>query len=890
MGAPNIAPLEEAKYLELLRASQLFTGLDDLALKFVADRIDEVFVRAGEPVILQNEVSDDVFIIERGAIEIVTYIPQLKQVNRLAVLKTGQHFSEFSVLNKTTKSASGFAIEDTHLLRMSGVSFLEVLNRYPIVAKNLVLRLASLNSTVAESKVFVEYFRPESIKIDKKILDIFPINLWKRFEALPLAFESGVLTVALKTPYNPQFYENISARIPKGVINVFLIGASDFEKTSTELRSYYLGQEIHPNAAKRKTSPKAISQQPFEDMIKAHHLFADLPDQLLKQLLPHFKPLQLQPGQVLFSAGQPSGHYFIVEEGKIEISHPLKNTKAYTHVVALEKGEGFSELSLLNKTPHKHLAKSIGASMVRALDMRIFQELMKAPNFLLPLAQDLAKRLHKKNNQIGLKYFEDDSKVNFDGIAELIPLSVMKNHKVIPLLCEDNELVLGLVNPENEEVYSLISRYLSSLRVSLQMISQQQFNLWISKIPEHIKQVEGEVTKAPRVKSKGKVDPVAELDKIFMESLQNRASDIHFEPGEENVSIRFRVDGVLHERSGNLPMEFHRELINRIKILSEMDISNDKTPQDGQLKVKIDGLDFLARVSTIPTKKGEKSVLRVIRASGGIVPLNMLAPDKRVISVLQEVSQAKQGLFLVTGPTGSGKSTTLYSLLNEINQVGVNIMTVEDPVEKEIPGLNQVQLHPKAGLTFPAALKSFLRQDPDVIMVGEIRDEESAHIVLEAAITGHIVLSTMHTNSSLDTISRLSEFGISPVTIASAMLGCVSQRLLRAICVNCAYERPTTEFEKAFFSENLKGVNPPDTIHEGRGCGRCKDSGYSNRIPVFEIWRSTEEFKFALTQKDQWDGLREIAEKDGFETILAFGLRMVLNGLTTIEEVKRCLL
>lgn len=874
--------------METLRQSQLFQGLDEQALTFVAERIDEVFVRAGEPIILQNEVSDDVFIIESGAIEIVTYIPQLKQVNRLAILKAGQHFSEFSVLNRTTKSASGFATEDTHLLRMSGSSFLEVLHRYPVVARNLVLRLASLNSMVAESKVFVEYFRPESIKVDKKILDILPINLWKRFEALPLAFESGVLTVALKTPYNPQFYENVSARIPKGVINVFLIGDSDFEKTATELRGYYLGQEVHPNQLKK--TPKDVSETSFEEMIKTHHLFADLPDQLLKQLLPHFKPIQLQPGQVLFNAGQPSGHYFIVEQGKIEISHPLKNTKAYTHVVALEKGEGFSELSLLNKTPHKHLAKSIGHSVVRAMDIRIFQELMKAPTFLLPLAQDLARRLHKKNNQIGLKYFEDESKVNFDGIADLIPLSVMKNQKVLPLLCEDNELVLGLVNPEDQEVYTLISRYLSNYRVSLQMISQQQFNVWINKVPEHIKQPEGETTKITRLKSKGKVDPVAELDKIFLESLQNRASDIHFEPGEENVSIRYRVDGVLHERSDSMPMEYHRELINRIKILSEMDISNDKSPQDGQLKVKLEGMDFLARVSTIPTKKGEKSVLRVIRSDGGIVPLNMLAPDKRVISVLQEVSKAKQGLFLVTGPTGSGKSTTLYSLLNEINQVGVNIMTVEDPVEKELPGLNQVQLHPKAGLTFPAALKSFLRQDPDVIMVGEIRDEESAHIVLEAAITGHIVLSTMHTNSSLDTIGRLSEFGISPVTIASAMLGCVSQRLLRAICLNCAHERPTTDFERAFFAQNLKGVEPPKTVHEGKGCIRCNGSGYNARIPVFEIWRSTEEFKFALTQKDEWDHLREIAEKDGFETILAFGLRMVLNGLTTIEEVKRCLL
>lgn len=889
MGAPKLAQVVGDSHLPLLRTSPLFQGLNDAGLSFVAERLHPVFVRAGEPIILQNEVSDDVFLTQSGSIEIVTYVNELKQINRLAVLKAGAHFSEFSVLNKTTKSASGFALEDTHLLRLSGSHFLEVLNRYPVVAKNLVLRLAELNNVVSASKVFVEYYKPQLIQVHPQVLEILPVNMWKRFEVLPLSYQVPVMTVAMRTPYNEAFYEQIANKAPTTHLNVYLIGEKDYDKTELQLRSYYLGGETPP--AQPNVAPLA-AEGTFLELLKKQSLFEHLPSALLQQLEPHFKPLTLARGQTLFKVGDTSRHFYIVEKGTIEIAYPVRNTPAFTHVADLSPGSGFGEQSILHGKPHQHLAVAKTESVVRALDVSIFQELMKAPQFLLPMAQDLAKRLHKKNLQIGLKFFEHKGDFSFAELADLIPLSVMKAQKIIPLTVREGELVVGLVNPENQEIYSIVSRYLNQYRVSLQMISQQSFNVWVTEIQKHLAQ------KAPQEKGKakksgptarGEVNPVEELNKIFHEALINRSSDIHFEPGAENVSIRFRVDGVLHERGDVIPKTFHRELINRIKILAEMDISNDKTPQDGQLKLKLDDVEFVARVSTVPTKKGEKAVLRVIRASGAVVPLNMIAPDKRVIRILQEVAKAKQGLFLVTGPTGSGKSTTLYSLLTEINQIGVNIMTVEDPVEKELAGLNQVQLHPKAGLTFPAALRSFLRQDPDVIMVGEIRDEESAHIVLEAAITGHLVLSTMHTNSSLDTVNRLAEFGVSPVTIASALLGCVSQRLLRANCKSCAEPRPITEFEKEFFKQNLKGVTPPTHVHEGRGCPRCNGSGFLDRIPVFEIWQSTEEMRLTLAQKDRWKDLRMVAEKDGFESIVGFGLRMVMNGLTTVDEVKRCL-
>lgn len=890
MGEPKIAQESGAQFLDLLLQSPLFHGLDEKALQFVLSKLEKVSVRAGEPVILQNEISDDVFIIEKGSIEIVTFVTELKQVNRLAVLKSGAHFSEFSVLNRTVKSASGFAIEDTDLLKLGGSDFLDILNRFPPVARNIVERLAKMNSSVSESKVFIEYFKPSMIQVNRNILDLFPIAMWKRFGALPLSFESGVFTLAVRTPYNPQLYEQIQNRASQSSVNIFLIEEKQFEKTEIELKQYYLGQKEPP--ARERKKPK--EQKVFEDLLQQNYLFKNLPAQLIQQLLPHFKPIQLKSGEVLFQPGDESQNLYLVESGRMEIAHPVKNSSVYTHVGSLESGEVFSELSLLNKSSHKHLAKALGETVVRSLSGSIFSELLKTPSCLMPLAQRLAERLHEKNKQTGLKYFEDTSQVCFEGLADLIPLSLMKSQKLIPLVCQDNEVTVGLVNPENEEVYSLMSRYLSGFRVSLQMISQEQFNQWVAEIPQYSVREESGVTensaiRTARVKKQTQVNPVEELNKIFLESLQNRASDIHIEPGESVVSVRYRVDGVLHERSTNIPKELHKEFINRIKILAEMDISMDKTPQDGQLKTKIEEMDFIARVSTIPTKKGEKAVLRVIRSSGATVPLNMIAPDKRVISVLNEITKAKQGLFLVTGPTGSGKSTTLYSLLNEINQVGVNIMTVEDPVEKELSGLNQVQLHNKAGLTFPAALRSFLRQDPDVIMVGEIRDAESAHIVMEAAITGHLVLSTMHTNSSLDTVNRLAEFEISPVTIASAMLGVVSQRLLRAICKSCGEPRATTDFEKEFFAQNLRSVKPPEFLIEGAGCVRCNGSGYSDRIPVFEVWRNTEDLRLCLTKEEQWDHLEDLARRDGFESILEFGLRMVINGLTTIEEVKRCL-
>ena len=384
-------------------------------------------------------------------------------------------------------------------------------------------------------------------------------------------------------------------------------------------------------------------------------------------------------------------------------------------------------------------------------------------------------------------------------------------------------------------------------------------------------------------------DPVQALSTILAEGSLNRSSDIHLEPNDDHMSIRYRVDGVLIERDETIPSEYAPEIINRIKVMAEMDISVSKAPQDGQLKMKIEDEDFLARVSTLPTKKGEKAVLRVIKSNSPVVPLNMLAPDRRTVNILKRIAGARQGLFLVTGPTGSGKSTTLYSLLHEINNVGVNIVTLEDPVEKEIPGLSQVQINKKAGLSFVSALKAFLRQDPDVIMVGEIRDEESARIVTEAAITGHLVLSTMHTNSSLDVANRLEELGVSPVTIAAAMLGTVSQRLLRANCKTCLIERVPNQFEIALFKEFLPQVEPPKLVKEGTGCPRCNNTGYLDRIPVFEIWRNTDKMTHTLAHMDRWENLKTVAKEDGFESLIEFALKMVLSGLTSMDEVKRCL-
>ncbi|HHN64103.1 MAG TPA: type IV-A pilus assembly ATPase PilB [Nitrospirae bacterium] len=381
--------------------------------------------------------------------------------------------------------------------------------------------------------------------------------------------------------------------------------------------------------------------------------------------------------------------------------------------------------------------------------------------------------------------------------------------------------------------------------------------------------------------------PIVKLvNGILINAIKEGASDIHIEPYEKVLRVRYRIDGVLYDRM-NLPIKIKNAITSRVKIMSKLDIAERRLPQDGRIKLKLGKrreIDF--RVSTLPCLFGEKTVLRILDKSNLQVDLTKLGFEEDQLQDFMDAIEKPYGMVLVTGPTGSGKTTTLYSALNHLNKPGINIMTAEDPVEYNFHGINQVQTKEEIGLTFASALRSFLRQDPDIIMVGEIRDFETAEIAVKAALTGHLVLSTLHTNDAPSTVTRLLNMGIEPFLVSSSVILVLAQRLARRICGNCKTEDPHTEqalLNVGFTEEEVKEVK----CFKGKGCPVCNNSGYKGRIALYEVMPIKEEIKDLILEGASSQEIKRAAVRLGMKTLRRSGLNKVKEGVTSIEEVLR---
>ena len=373
---------------------------------------------------------------------------------------------------------------------------------------------------------------------------------------------------------------------------------------------------------------------------------------------------------------------------------------------------------------------------------------------------------------------------------------------------------------------------------------------------------------------------------IMMQAIREKASDIHIEPGIKGVRIRYRIDGVLNETM-TVPKHIQAALISRFKIMAELNIAERRVPQDGRIPVRHEGKDFDMRVSCLPTMFGEKIVMRILDKTSVLLGLNKLGFTPEVQAKLEDIVSQPQGMFLTTGPTGSGKTTTLYSVLHKINSVEKNIITVEDPVEYQLSGVSQVQINKKAGLTFAAAMRSFLRQDPDIIMVGEMRDLETAQIAIEASLTGHLVLSTLHTNDAPSAVMRLADMGIETYLIAATVQGIMAQRLCRKICSNCKepYRVPASLLTS--FGYKPEDPNAQITLYEGKGCEECRGKGYKGRVGLYELMTINEEIAELVVRRAPVADIRDAAKLNGMLELREDGLMKILEGLTTPEEVRR---
>ena len=379
--------------------------------------------------------------------------------------------------------------------------------------------------------------------------------------------------------------------------------------------------------------------------------------------------------------------------------------------------------------------------------------------------------------------------------------------------------------------------------------------------------------------------PIVQLvNQILAAAVYQRASDIHIDPLDNKIIVRYRIDGVL-DTVRELPIKIQTQLISRIKVMSGMDITEARIPQDGRIQTIINGKHVDLRISTLPTVRGEKTVMRILDLSGSENHIKDLYLSEEDDKKIRGMISLPNGIILVSGPTGSGKTTTLYACLNELNTPAVNIITVEDPVEIKVEGINQVQTQAEVNMTFASALRAILRQDPNVVMVGEIRDVETANIAVRASLTGHLVLSTIHTNDAVRTVTRLLDMGVEPFQISSSLAGVIAQRLVRKLCDECKYEDTISSQEKIIFEKY--GFKNVTKIFRKKGCASCNNKGYKGRSGVFEILVLDDEMRRLINQNADVLDLQECARRGGMHTLMQAGLQKILDGITTFEEVMR---
>ena len=481
-----------------------------------------------------------------------------------------------------------------------------------------------------------------------------------------------------------------------------------------------------------------------------------------------------------------------------------------------------------------------------------------------------------------------------DAAVKLVPEATARKYLLLPFNNEGNILYVAMENPMDILAMDDIE-IITNMTVQPFLANASDINTVIDKYYGHdkTKQIEEEFKREQKEYLGGEEEaarndkvensPIVALVRTIIEqAVRQRASDIHIEPYEEFVRVRYRVDGVLREAS-RYDVSIYTAIIARIKVISGMDISEKRKPQDGRITIDVDNKEFDIRVSNLPTVFGEKVVMRLASKEGFKRDKRNLGLNEEDLAKFEGILHNPNGIFLVTGPTGSGKSTTLYTALNELATDDVNIITVEDPVEANVDGVNQVQVNVKAELTFASALRSILRQDPDIIMIGEIRDSETAEIAVKASITGHLVVSTLHTNSTVATISRLIDMGVEPYLLGDSLVGIIAQRLVRRLCV-CKVPREATDREKKDIGVP---VSQPLTIYGPGGCSECQNSGYTGRIGVYEIMPITRRLRNMIASKASADDLQKAAEEEGMSTLRKAAAKYVLSGVTSHAEMMK---
>ena len=495
--------------------------------------------------------------------------------------------------------------------------------------------------------------------------------------------------------------------------------------------------------------------------------------------------------------------------------------------------------------------------------------------------------------RLGLQYVRDVERLLNPEVLLKVPSEFALRHQVLPLQQENGVLVVATADPLNvsalDDLRLLVNGEIRPVLAPSSEIAEAIEQFYMERIFRDMAELqvddmaaeELEVSDLQKMASEALVIKLVNL--ILHQAIQDRASDVHIEPFENHTRVRYRIDGVLHDASSP-PKRLHAAIVSRVKILADMNIAERRLPQDGRIRLRFSGRQIDMRVSTVPTLFGEGVVIRLLDKSIGLMALEDLGMPPAALAQFASVIRKPHGIILVTGPTGSGKTTTLYAALSRIISPECKVITIEDPVEYQLPGANQINVRPNIGLTFASGLRHIVRQDPDIIMVGEIRDRETADIAIHAALTGHLVFSTLHTNDSAGAVTRLLDMGIEPYLVASSVIAVLAQRLVRVICPDC--KQPAALEDEALAELDVDPERRASfTACQGRGCDRCRSTGYMGRIGVFELLPINDEVRSQVLEKAAASQIKQGALARGMRTLLADGREKVSQGRTTVEEV-----
>jgi len=644
-------------------------------------------------------------------------------------------------------------------------------------------------------------------------------------------------------------------------------------------------------------------------------LFKSLSPEELQKLESRLKERVYPPNTAIVREGAPGDAMFIIKDGKVDVKKREQSTGIDMTIASLGGGACFGEMALLTGNPRSATVMATMATSVFVLEKKDFEALLREnPTISMSLNKIVAERVEAQNIQRGMGV-KSLASTNIDAdILLLIPKQTITRQKVLPISYANNTLMLGMTKPNDILAIDEVRKFVKGVAIEQVLISEDELKVFMEKdYPEIIKKgeekievsidnlldnmdnLQSDILKDMEIEE-GKEDEIGVADleseaqgapivrltnSIIGMALKKGASDIHIEPMEKGCRVRYRIDGMLKEEM-MLPRKVILPLISRIKIISKLDITERRMPQDGRITMRIDNKSVDFRVSSVPTKFGEKICTRILDKSNTMLGLDKLISNKPTLDLVREMIAKPYGIIYVTGPTGSGKSTTLYSALAEKNSIDVNISTVEDPIEYDLAGINQVQVNSDIGLDFARVLRAFLRQDPDIILVGETRDKETAKIAVEAALTGHLVFTTLHANDAPSTFMRLNEMGIEPFLVSTSIIGIISQRLVRRICPNCKEKyKPDNVIAKYL-------ELPEDTeLYKGKGCDTCNMSGYKGRVGVYEVLSVNESLRHFIGEGADTQTIRQEAIKGGMKSLKDYCLILLNEGLTTVDEVLR---